>query len=180
MLFELQLKFRQWPLTLSSLYIRHGGDNDPLTAYKPSLSYSDNGANWIILDDLHRRIVSNFLFPHLNRDVLNELRDDSCAPQTFPLCVKRRSLWDMNKDVLAALGGSDEAVTLWPREVLTHPLEHWTWMSAHRSADKDRKVWTFIQKAGVSLSRLTEERWCVQAQTNHKDLRWVGARAFGW
>lgn len=76
-------------------------------------------------------------------------------PRNFPLCVKRRSLWDMNKDVLAAVGGSDEAVTLWSREVLTHPLEHWTWVSAHRSANKDRKVWTFIQKAGVYLSRVT-------------------------
>lgn len=84
----------------------------------------------------------------------------------FPLCLKRRSLWDMNKDVLAAVGGSDEAVTLRSREVLTHPLEHWTWVSAHRSANKERKVWSFIQKAGVYLSTAGNGGELVYSSTN--------------
>lgn len=69
-------------------------------------------------------------------------------PRCFSLSVKRHSLWDMNKDVLSAVGGPDEAVTLWSGEVLTHALEHWTWVSAHRSANKDRKVWTFSGNGG--------------------------------
>lgn len=50
------------------------------------------------------------------------------------------SLWDVNKDVLSAVGGSQEAVTLWPGEVLTDAFKHRTWLSAYRTAAKDKKT----------------------------------------
>lgn len=56
------------------------------------------------------------------------------------------SLWDVNKDVFTTVGGSDEAMTLWPAEVLTHTLKHRTWVSAYRSAGKDRETSQFLQK----------------------------------
>lgn len=56
------------------------------------------------------------------------------------------SLWDVNEDVFTTVGGSDEAMTLWPGEVLTHALKHRTWVSTYRSAGKDRKTSQFLQK----------------------------------
>lgn len=60
-------------------------------------------------------------------------------------CVRCHSLWDVNKDVFTTVGGSDEAVTLWPGEVLTHTLKHRTWVSTYRSAGKGRETSQFLQ-----------------------------------
>lgn len=90
-------------------------------------------------------------------------------PDVFSLGVNRHSLWDMNKDVLSAVGGPDEAVTLWSWKVLTHSLEHWTWVSTHRSANRDRKVLTERRRwpqDSVLLQQGTEERCCIPAPTN--------------
>lgn len=62
----------------------------------------------------------------------------------FPDSVyELNSLWDVNKDVLAAMGRSDEAVTLWPGEVLAHALEHGTWVSSHRAAGEQSEAETY-------------------------------------
>lgn len=43
------------------------------------------------------------------------------------------SLRDVNKDVISAIGGADEAMTLWPAEALAHALKRWPWGGPHRA-----------------------------------------------
>ena len=74
----------------------------------------------------------------------------------------------MNKDVLSAIGGPDKAVTLCSREVLTHTLEHWTRVSTHRSAKKDRKVLRFVQKGEDSDSKELRSAGVFQHQPGKK------------
>lgn len=110
------------------------------------------------------RISSELPFQRQKHDTLCVLRDDTCAPppspspDVIPWGAKRHSLWDMNKDVLSAVGGPDEAVTLRSREVLAHALEHGTWVSAHRPAHEHRRVWTLSQKGGESPRTACWER----------------------
>lgn len=58
------------------------------------------------------------------------------AAYLFAVLCCRHLLWDVNEDVLSAVGRLDEAMALWSGKVLAHALKNWTWLSTDRTADK--------------------------------------------